>query len=433
MNAKPAFRRALIFSLVLTCFLLGSAAVSVGDTHPLIGQPFLIDAGPNPLTNPAVAYNSNRHQFLVAYDLGNGWFRLQLLTRQGISAYDPPIVVINSGEDPAVAYNGALDQYLLVWQEPDTNGRYNIRGVRLSQDGHTAIGPIFDISTRPWHQQKPAVAFNTHPNYQDYLVVWEDVDPTWVPQHWDIYAQRVAGPLNGGDLGGQLIGGNFPVAANAFWNYEPDVAYNLNMNEYLVVYTREPAGGGAKDVYSWRVTRDGVPLPGQEHAVDSSANDQYGPKVAAYRLNQSTPYLVAFTDHWNDPAGDVRAYLVDKQGQPHTLVNLATAPGRQEAQPDVASSEGLGGYTVVWSQFDGDWDVWGRRVYQNGVTQPPVALSVPDGFVIVGHDERNPAVAGGSPVALALWEGSLSGTSDWSIAARLLGYEVNLPAVVKHR
>ncbi len=410
-----------------------SAATSPA-ADPVIGQPFLIDSGISAATNPvvAVAHNSNRHQFLVAYETGGGWFSLALYNANGALAWDPPIVNLAYGEHPALAYNSALDQYLLVWQEKNPSNQYDVRGIRLSHDGITAIGNAFDISTRPWHQQKPAVAFNPHGNYQDYLVVWEDVDPTWVPQVWDIWAQRLAGAHNGGDFGGQLIGSNFAVAyTGGFWHSEPDVAHNLNMNEYMVVYTRQPDSGGTTDVYNRRITRDGVLLA--ENAIDSSANDQRHPAVATYRLNQNTPYFVVFEDYWNDPAGDVRGYLANKDGQSQSLVNIADTPGRQEREPDIASSEGLG-YTVVWAQYQPspgqDWEIYGRRVSDTGIMGPALNVSLPDGFVIVGHDERNPTVAGGSPVALAAWDGNFAGLYD--IAGRMLGYQLSLPLVLRN-
>jgi len=115
-----------------------------------------------------------------------------------------------------------------------------------------------------------------------------------------------------------------------------------------VVYTRDTANGTdstALDVFIQRITGPGILLA--EHAIDVTSNEQSNPSVAAYRLNTSTPYLVANADYWNDSLGDVRAYLVDSDGQSVTLANIADTNGRQELDPGVASSEVLGGYTVV--------------------------------------------------------------------------------------
>ena len=421
----------LVLGLTLTLVLIdaqglaASEATAEANAHPLLGQPFVIGTDTAALTRPAVAYNSNRQQFLIAYERDDGFFQLQLHAKDGSSVWPAGYLVLIAGKEPDIAYDPVRDKYLLVWQDEDHQGRYDIRGAHLSHDGFTIIGTLFDIANGSWHQQKPAVAFNNHVNHQDYLVVWEDIDPTWVPQEIEVWAQRLAGTFDGGDLGGPLIDGNFTVAADASWNFEPDVAYNLNMNEYLVVYTKEPSGGGAKDVYGSRVTRDGV-LVGGEKPIDTSANDQHQPAVAAYRLNQNTPYLVLFTDFWNDSAGDVRGYLVNKEADSTLLVNVATIAGVQETAPDVTSSEALGGYTAVWAQLETDWNVWGRRLSNTGEGQPAFNASVAEGMLIVGANEENPAVAGGWPTALAVWQGAHGG-ANWSISGRVLGYGVYLP------
>ena len=106
------------------------------------------------------------------------------------------------------------------------------------------------------------------------------------------------------------------------------------------------------------MTAGGVLLP--MNVIDASANAQEFPAVAAYRLNTITPYLVVFNDKWNNPEGDVRGYLCDFEGNPYTLVNIATQSVRLESSPSIASSEALGGYTVTWNEYDStenDWDV----------------------------------------------------------------------------
>lgn len=409
-------------------------ASTVRARVPLLDGPFGIAGGAGDTTNPAVAYNWQDRQFLVAYDLGNGWFSLALLTMQGTSAWDPPVVNMSQGEHPALAYNSASNHYLLVWQEHDAaSSIHRIRGIHLSSDGLTPLGSAFDIGASSLELSRPAVAFNTHPNHETYLVVWQQMQVS-LPWGWqEVWAQRVAGVNGGAPGGGNLIGGNFAVAYNSvtpLWSYsEPDVAYNLNMNEYLVVYTREPIGGGQTDVYSRRVTRDGDLL--SEQAVDHSANDQKNPSVAALRLNPNTPYLVAYTDYWNDPAGDVRGYLLNKQAQPQVLVNLAAAQGRQEQMPDIASSEPLEGYTVVWEQTENDWDIFGRRVRSDGALEEAFNISL-YGLAAVPCHEQAPVVAGGSPVALAVWQDNCQGTpGSWNIVGRLLGHRVYLPLVVR--
>ena len=82
----------------------------------------------------------------------------------------------------------------------------------------------------------PAVAYNTHPSYDEFLIVWENqVTQPSITQN--IEALRVAGTAGGGDFGGEIIGSRIPIAVSSNSSYEPDVTYNLSMNEYMAVYT----------------------------------------------------------------------------------------------------------------------------------------------------------------------------------------------------
>jgi len=106
-------------------------------------------------------------------------------------------------------------------------------------------------------------------------------------------------------------------------------------------------------------------------------------------------------------------------------VNLATTSGRTEQTADIASSEGLGGYTVVWTEIDSTLDVYGRRVGNEGSTEPAFPVSLPAGTT----HENYAAVAGGSPVTLAVWE---QWGTDYDVYGRFLGYAVYLPVVMRN-
>jgi len=121
---RTTIRRTTQVGLALCLLFLTSLVVNASNPPPLIGQPFLIDSGPGNRTNPAVAYNSQRRQFLVAYEIGGSFFQLQLLTIQ--------------------------------W-----NDDWNIYGRRVNNTGIKE--PVFDISRYgfvvvPCHEQVLAVA-----------------------------------------------------------------------------------------------------------------------------------------------------------------------------------------------------------------------------------------------------------------------------------
>jgi hypothetical protein len=258
------------------------------------------------------------------------------------------------------------------------------------------------------------VAYNQNPNHLDYLVVWTDMHTSM-----GVWARRVNAT--------GMAPSSFEVAGGTatFSNSDPDVAYNLNHNEYLVVYVHDPGGSGNKDIYGRRVYNANGGGLLEEHPIHSSGQDQRDPAVAAYRLNYTNPYVVVFQDYWNDAVGDVRGYLCNVDGEPVNLLNIATVGGRQEMMPAIASAEPLG-YTVVWQQMGGGFDIFGRRVSWVGAVQPAFEVSLGSLVLPLGHDEAMPAVAGGSPTALVVWHEAAPG-QDLNVFGRFLGYRVYLP------
>lgn len=435
--------RCIFLTIFIALILAGSlqwtsAAVSPEKTlaaqpaaDPLARAPFPVDIGPGDQENPAIVYNSQHQEFLAAYNVSGGTINIARLSNTGAVLFnDPPVTYAFNGESPALAYNSAADQYLLVWCEGA-----DIKMTRFNGIGELII-PTVTISTPgiAWSVAHPAVDFNVHGSWENFLVVWEAEVQKGAVTTNIVMARRVAGVSGAGDGGGEFIGGEFEIASSTTeWNTEPDVAYNLNHNEFLVVYTRDSSMGinpQVQDVYGTLINASGGVMA--EHAIDNAGMGQYAPVVAAYRLNQATPYLVIYTDN-GDPQGSVWGQLVDVAGNPSGgVLSIGAIWGTPEGEPDIASSEALGGYTVAWSRFDGDWDIYVRRVSNTGNMEDAINVSV-CGNVLIGCNEQSPAVAGGSPVTMTLWQdGCFPGSAGgWDIAGRLLGYWIYLPLVVR--
>jgi hypothetical protein len=194
----------------------------------------------------------------------------------------------------------------------------------------------------------------------------------------------------------------------------------------MAVYTRI---GSSLDVYGRRITGGGVPLV--ETPIDSSGNDQYNPAVSAYHLNTANPYLVVFTDTWNDSAGDVRGYLVNQQGQPALLINIADTSGLREFDPAIAQSETWGGFVVTWTQGPiGDLDIFGMRVSDTGFNHPKFEISH-YGTVPKVCDRAASDIGVGNVAALAVWRDDCGSAGGLDILGRMLGYRVNLPLTIR--
>ena len=144
--------------------------------------------------------------------------------------------------------------------------------------GGSPIGSNFFISNQSVDAVVPAVAYNS--NNEQYLVVWYNDRPG----NDDIEAQRVS-------KRGALLGGSFFIAggAGAERRY-PDVAYNSQRNEYMVVWVEEdtaglsytsiqaqrvPAGGGTQGGPITVLSGSNLWTPGKPAVAYASTSDRY--------------------------------------------------------------------------------------------------------------------------------------------------------------
>jgi hypothetical protein len=411
----------------------GAAAApnqSPGQADPVIRWPFPISAVPDPAVEraPAIAYNSQDQEFLVVWENDRPSANNDIYAqRVSIDGRLLSWFYVADGTDPDVAYNPKHNDYLVVYSKP-VGGDTDIYARRVDYSG--PLYPEFIVSNMLDRDElRPRLDYNTHPSHDSFLVVWYEIDfsgmSTWVY----VRGQLVTGVEGAGMVGGNLLMTDHNIAVDQV-NYHsvPDVAYNLNHNEFLVVYVKDPslAGGtGAEDIYGRRMTADGVILT--ENAIDSSGEKQDYPSVAAYRLNMTNPYVVVFEDYWNDSAGDIRGYLLNVDGTPVNLIHIATSAGLIENKPHIASSEALGGYTVLWAEYNsgfGAWDAHARRLSGDaGLWGQPFSVSSLGG--VAGTSGNHPVVGGGAPVALSAFE------TTTGISGRLIGYQLSLPLIVR--
>jgi len=400
---------------------------------------------------PAVAFNGNDAEYLVAWQSYNTAAKLYGLYGQVVAAdgtlSGTAVTIYTSSAQlayPDVTFNVSDTQYLVVWQEqgPPTAG-WDVRGTIVAADGSEVVAAL-DILTGTTDQTVPAATYSLSDTA--YLVAGQhyvdgsdlnDVRARWVERdgdlpeeafgvatgsddqrapdvacgvqgeclvtwerqpnpgimYWDIYGQRV-------DRGG-TVGSALAVCNGLGDQRYPAVAYNALTAEYVVGW-QDYRSGSNWDVYVQRVDAAGE-LDGAEVLVSAApADESQGSPAVAYGTAEET-HLVVWTDYRDDTA-DVYGQLVAGGG---ALVGPAFAIANDEedyeAAPAVAYNADDDEYLVVWAHWDSktdEEDIYGQRVDGDGTVGARVEICT------VAGNQSNPAVAYSAATGyfLVTWE-----------------------------
>ena len=347
------------------------------------GASFAISSAVEDQSSPAVAYNSYVGQYLVVWQDSRGDTGIygQLVDPDGTlpGGQDPAVnlaicTASRTQANPAVAYNVAADEYLVVWEDDRSGSGFDIYGQRVDADG-TLLGAgdpavNFAISTAYLGQRHPGVAYNPLPA-DEYLVVWQDQRNAF---DYNIYGQRV-------DADGTLLDGgdstvNLPISTAAYNQLYPELAYNPPpADEYLVVWQDGRDGIYDNDIYGQRVDADGTLLgagdPALNFAVSAADFDESLPDVAYNAVRNQ--YLVVWRDDRDAAASGEDLYGL-RVGSDGTLAAqgdfaISTAIASQRV-PAVAYSTTSEQYLVVWEDLRSAGDqphIYGQRVWWPGL------------------------------------------------------------------
>jgi hypothetical protein len=148
-------------------------------------------------------------------------------------------------------YGEGSDHFLVVFQA-GTPDRI-LWGQRTDGEGNP-VGDAFQISVPEARLEgwQPALAYSS--NSDVFLLVWSDKRDLDTPVGgWtggsDIYAQFISGPANGGDGGGQLLGGEIPLDTAGRNQRGANVTFDTEHNQFLVVW-HDDTNIGINN-YSW--------------------------------------------------------------------------------------------------------------------------------------------------------------------------------------
>jgi len=146
---------------------------------------------------------------------------------------------------------------------------------------------------------------------------------------------------------------------------ELDVAYNLDDDEYLVVWGGYDSGGASANLEGQRVAADGS-LVGDLIVIAGASEDQTLP--AATYNQDAGEYLVVWTDYRNDDDGDVYGQRVAGDGSLLGDNFFIAATEAVQDKPDVAYNPDDEMYLAVWRDGRGELvHVYGQIISGSGV------------------------------------------------------------------
>ncbi len=303
-------------------------------------------------------------------------FAMPLGSELEISRDGDPEPVTTDGIDPAVAFDPAAGEFLVVWQrDAAEGGESTIFGRRVSAGmplgsetqgigGGMPLGSELQISSMPLGSElqpgtdplplsrDPDLAFDTAE--EDFVVVWERRNAAGDARR--IQGRRVS--LEGAfsmPLGSELEISGMPLGSDLQLSRSPGVAFDSISGELLVVWQREDAAVTERRIVGRRVgLAGGMPL-GSELGISSmplgsELQLDRDPSVAFDA--DSEEFLVVWEKEQMAGAGAIIGRRVDIEtlgGMPLGSELEVSAAGAGDARnPEISSSSGS--FVVVWEE-----------------------------------------------------------------------------------
>ena len=372
--------------------------------------------------NPAVAYNSLHHEYMVLWeiwgDYGHDIWGARVSEDGRVLSSFPVGEYYFNDYSPSIAYDRVNDRYLAVW-EYDASGEgtdWDIYGRFIPWDGPVAGLNPFEICIWSTNQHRPRVAYAY--TQREYLVVWTNAIST--PY---ISGRRYF------DTGGSPDTDGWNISFGTEARQAPDITYNLHRNEYLVTW--EQIGDGTSwDIWAVRLRGDGIVLGTGEFIIAGWPAAEQRPAAAA--CDQADQYLVAWQSDDGTNYSDLAIYAryLDGDAVPGSVYQIANETSEHEEEVDISCDAPGKKYFLAWQRAgDNDtyWSIRGRMAYSNETFSTIYGVKYYDTL----EDREDPAVAGGKVNFLVVWEHEMSGGTYNDIRGRLIGYFVWLPAVVR--
>jgi hypothetical protein len=264
-----------------------------------------------------------------------------------------------------IAYNNVRDEFLVVWEDHYVS-EVAIYAQRVDGNGYDLLGGAIQVAHYATYPSvQPAVAYS--PAQDKYLVVYSyDSKPTITPfTDYEINGQ----PVNGD---GTITETGFSIDGNSNHQRRPAVAYNSANNEFLVVWDEEQGSGGWLDLWGQRINANDWSFePGPVCLETGDSLHRSQPDVA-YNVTRNQ-YLVAYTRD-----SDIFAKVLDAGLSDPLSINEVALIFNTNLQGDVALAAGPDEYLAVWQDGPStSWrTIYARRVTGAGTAPGPAFLIV---------------------------------------------------------
>jgi hypothetical protein len=378
---------------------------------------------------PQVAYNYVHGEYLVVWhNTWPGGFRDIYARRVSSTGRVLSWFCVTTGASsrfqPAVAYNAAENEYLVVWMQEASPNVYEIWGRIIPWN---APGTNADFKIISWANRSfwtPRVAWNSYRN--EYLVVWNAFDTTGglpgTPS--DIAGLRVS-------ASGVVQNPGSPLILTTYAQpHQVDLVYNVALDEYflafVVVHTQATTGN---DIYGLRVRWDGVPLnpPGLIH-INENTHDQNAPAVAT---NEQDRYMVVWEHTYSATDRDIYAREYYADGNPVGSYFTISSWTEDTTAPDVAANGASREWLAVWQEALGGDAGYAVKGFRWG-SEPGVRTYFFDVANYVFWENERPAVAADIPGYLVVYEGDSSLTNRHIYGRMWWPEAVFLPLVLRN-
>lgn len=274
------------------------------------------------------AYEENVDHDIIARRVGNN----------GVPVGNEIIITASRDYEtsPSVAYNPSTDEWLVVWDRAYDVHNRDIEAAVLDASG--SVQARFTVASGLDDQANPSVAYGS--NYGEYLAVWEDL--TYTSENLNLVAQRVTSD-------GSLVGGVIPITT---WEYEqvnPELDYNPDLDEFMVVWEDHHwAWGATADIYGQRVSADGTSVGGNFGISWEDGNRRLNPDIA-YKP-ETLEYLVTWEYEYTPSDHDVYQRRVSGDGQLPSSEAPISNENSWEGLPVLASGSELA-FLIVWEDY----------------------------------------------------------------------------------